>query len=275
MSQPAAMKLPDQLLVRYYGQRKIDNVTTVEKEKKLGTLPSRCGTARSRSGNTSSIGAGFLTPADPESRSERAKRKRRGRQLRCPASVAAEDGTEQPSRAEVSTHDVRDRRGWQIFLSAPSAELAGAVQHLHLPRPARAPRDPRPANSGRTDRLCHLAATHEGGARHSGTAAHLCGQLPEAAMSDAFVIHRSNDENDLRLSKVLERMQRVGWIDRVVETAQAITPHFTPLGKERCRMLHQAEHELERDLGIMPVEERAIIFSVIEAFLPDLDSQVD
>jgi hypothetical protein len=94
-------------------------------------------------------------------------------------------------------------------------------------------------------------------------------------MSDGFVIQRSNDENDRRLARVLERMQRAGWIDRILETHSAITPHFTPLGKERFRMINQVERELELNLGVMPVEERTILFAVVEAFLPDMESPVD
>jgi len=94
-------------------------------------------------------------------------------------------------------------------------------------------------------------------------------------MSDRFVIHRSGDENDKRLAMVLERMHRAGWIDRIIETPQGINLHFTPTGKERFRMLQLAERELERDLGIMSVDERAMTFVVVDAFMPDLESQVD
>lgn len=46
------------------------------------------------------------------------------------------------------------------------------------------------------------------------------------------------------VERLVERMQRAGWIDKVMWTPQDIHPQFTELGRRRIAELYRAAHEL-------------------------------
>ncbi len=92
---------------------------------------------------------------------------------------------------------------------------------------------------------------------------------------ERFKLQRGDDENDRRLARMLERMQRAGWIDYIVEKQNVVAPHFTVLGKQRIREIVRVEQELQDYFGVLTVEELANVFSTAEAFLPDAEAQTD
>ena len=54
-------------------------------------------------------------------------------------------------------------------------------------------------------------------------------------------------EEDEIVAQLVERMQRAGWIDKVMWTADNIQPHVTKLGRQRFREIYQVVAELQPD----------------------------
>jgi hypothetical protein len=94
---------------------------------------------------------------------------------------------------------------------------------------------------------------------------------------DKFLLQRrgSDEEGDRVFEKLINRFWLAGWIDAVAELPAAVQLHFTELGKQRFRALHEIVHELELDLDRLDKEERAQLPEIVEAWFPAVERQRD
>ena len=77
---------------------------------------------------------------------------------------------------------------------------------------------------------------------------------------------------------LLTRMCRAGWIDAIIERADEDAPlefHITALGKKRFRQLDRAMRELGNYAEVLECEERSELLEIVEAWIPDVEEQVD
>ena len=98
-------------------------------------------------------------------------------------------------------------------------------------------------------------------------------------MRDNYFSFQQPDEAELgdrTFEKLVNRMLRAGWIDRVIEAPPAALQfHFTERGKARFRALHQVMNELEPARPLMNAAERSELLALVEAWIPDVEAQCD
>ena len=83
---------------------------------------------------------------------------------------------------------------------------------------------------------------------------------------------------DGAMESLLTRMCRAGWIDAIIERADqdaAVEFHFTALGKKRFRQMDRIMRELGNYADLMESDERSELLAIVEAWIPDVEEQVD